>query len=132
MSGSSHGRRAYSRCVVELDANVSIAWEPGPDGAAAGQRYHQEEEQRLLARLDAAAPALEVLLDQLEERVARLHPASAPGFEAKAQHGQWLGGAELTRLWVWAEPALAQDGLVALAAQVGRLLQPGPGEATLL
>ena len=45
MSGSSRASHTFSRCVVTLDAGISISWAADPDGSYEhGQRHHQEEE----------------------------------------------------------------------------------------
>lgn len=122
MSGSSHARRVLSRCIVGLDAGIRISWARGPDGQDDGARYHREEEARFLARIDAAAPAIEVLMDELEERRVRVRPTSTPDFEAHAEQVSHAPRIEEVQLRVWTEPALSDDELRALVARVAALL----------
>lgn len=122
MSGSSHGRRVLTRCIVALDAGIRISWARGPDGQDDGARYHRDEEARFLARIDAAAPAIEVLFDELEERRLRVWPTSTPDFESQAEQVSHAPQIEELQLTLWTEPALNDQELRALAAKVAALL----------
>lgn len=124
MSGSSYARRVLSRCIVALDAGIRISWEPGPDGRDDGARYHREEEERFLARIDAAVPAIEVLLDELEERQVALRPTSTPHFESNAQRGSHAPRIEEVEVMVWTTPKLGEEALRVLVERVAALISP--------
>jgi hypothetical protein len=121
MSGSSNASHTYSRCVVGLDAGISISWAPDPDGSYAhGQRHHQEEEAGFRARLEHAAPAIEVLFDELEEKGHVFTAPTEPGFK-NAQRG--AGGAvERCEVQVACTPPLSDVELAALAGRIDKLL----------
>lgn len=121
MSGSSRASHSYTRCVITLDAGISISWEPDPDGSIEhGMRHHQEEEAGYRGRLSRAAPAVEVLFDELEERG---HVFTAPGEPAfnEAQRGAH-GMMEMCEVQVACTPALSESALAALAERIAKLV----------
>ena len=121
MSGSSRASHHYTRCVVTLDAGISISWAPDPDGSYEhGQRHHQEEEAGFRARLSRAAPRVEVLFDELEEGG---HVFVAPGEPAfnEAQRGAH-GMMEMCEVQVACTPELSEQALAALAERIAKLV----------
>lgn len=121
MSGSSRYGHRYSRCVVTLDAGISISWAPDPDGSFEhGQRHHQQEEAGFRARLERAAARIEVLFDQLEESGHVFTAPNEPGFR-NAQHGTY-GMMEMCEVQLACTPALSETGLAALAERIAKLL----------
>lgn len=132
MSGSSRASHTYSRCVVSLDAGISISWAADENGSYEhGQRHHQEEEDGFRARLAHAAPALEVLFDELEEEG---HVFTAPHEKdfGEAQRGS-SGMVQMCEVQVACKPVLTEPALAALAERISQLLveppQPEPVEA---
>lgn len=121
MSGSSRASHQYTRCIVSLDSGLSISWAPGPDGSYDhGRRHHEEEESGFLDRLTRAAPAIEVVFDQLEEEGFSFTPPGEPGFE-RAQLGT-TRTLEICAVQVRCTPKLAEPKLAALAERISKLL----------
>lgn len=122
MSGSSRAGRQLSRCVVTLDAGVSISWAPDPDGSYThGMEHHRREEAGFRARLDAATPAIEVLFDELETAGRRFESPTHAQFEASAQRGD-AADFPICTLELWCKPPLAEAELTALVARVAKLV----------
>ena len=125
MSGSSRSSHAYTRCVVSLDAGISISWAPDPNGSYEhGQRHHQSEEASFRERLSHAAPGIEVLFDELEEKGHVFTAPSEPGFK-NAQRGA-NGAVEMCELQVCCTPVLSDVALAALAERINKLLVQVP------
>lgn len=121
MSGSSHASHSYTRCVVSLDAGISISWAQDPDGSyESGRRHHQNEEAGFRARLEQAAPGIEVLFDELEEAGHVFLAPTEPGFKS-AQRGA-NGMMEMCEVQLACTPALTEPALAALAERVCKLL----------
>jgi hypothetical protein len=121
MSGSSRASHSYTRCVVTLDAGISIAWAPDPDGSIEhGMHHHREEEAGFRGRLARAAPGVEVLFDELEEGG---HVFAAPGEPAfhEAQRGAH-GMMEMCEVQVACTPELSEKALAALAERIAKLV----------
>lgn len=129
MSGSSRAGRSLSRCVVTLDAGVSISWAPDPDGSYEhGTRHHHREEDGFRQRIDRATPAIEVRFDALESEGRTFLVPSDPAFHQRAQRGTSAGLPSL-ELEVACTPALEGDALAALTADVAKLvLDTAPDE----
>lgn len=120
MSGSSRASHQYTRCIVSLDSGLSISWAPDPDGSYDhGRRHHQEEEAGFLDRLTRAAPAIEVLFDQLEEEGFAFTSPSEPDFEG-AQHGA-TNSLEICEVQVRCTPGFSEPKLAALAERISKL-----------
>ena len=125
MSGSSHASHTYSRCVVSLDAGISISWAQDPDGTYdSGQRHHQQEEAGFRARMEHATAAIEVLFDELEEKGHVFTAPSEPGFK-NAQRGS-NGMVELCEVQLACKPSMSEVELAALAERINKLLVPVP------
>jgi hypothetical protein len=121
MSGSSRASHSYTRCVVTLDAGISISWAPDPDGSYEhGMRHHQEEEAGFRDRLSRAAPRVEVLFDELEERGHVFTSPAEPAFH-EAQRGAH-GMMEMCEVQVACTPALSEKALAALAERIAKLV----------
>jgi hypothetical protein len=121
MSGSSRASHSYSRCVVTIDAGISIAWAPDPDGSFEhGTRHHQEEEAGFRSRLSRAAPRLEVLFDELEEGGHVFASPTEPRFN-QAQRGAH-GMMEMCEVQVACTPELSEKALAALAERIAKLV----------
>jgi hypothetical protein len=126
MSGSSHASHSYSRCVVSLDAGISIDWAPDEDGSFEhGQLHHQDEEAGYRARLEKAAPRIEVLFDELEESGHVFLSPAQPGFD-QAQRGT-NGMVEMCEVRLACTPPLTEPALASLAERVFKLLTPQAG-----
>ena len=122
MSGSSSMSHTFSRCVVTLDAGISISWAPDPDGSYAhGQRHHEREEARFRERLEHAAPAIEVLFDELEEAGHVFTAPGEPEFRKAAQRGA-NGAVEMCEVQLACKPTLSEPALAALAERINTLL----------
>lgn len=118
MSGSSRASRTFSRCIVTLDAGVSISWAPDPDGSYEhGAAHHREEESAFARRLTRAAPELEVLFDQLEEQGHVFGAADS----LHSQRGA-AGLMELCEVELCCTPPLSETAMADLAQQVARLV----------
>lgn len=125
MSGSTRAQRRFSRCVVTLDAGVSIAWAPDDDGSYEhGARHHRDEADTFRARLERAGPAIEVLFDALEEAGHVFQSPDAPAFE-DAQR-QASGMIELSEVALCCRPPLSEVRLAALAERIAGLLREEP------
>ena len=132
MSGSSRASHTYTRCVVTLDAGISISWAPDPSGSYEhGQRHHEREVASFRDRMEHGAPAIEVLFDELEESGHVFTVPSEPGFK-KAQRGA-NGAVEMCELEVCCTPTLSEVALAALAERINKLLvhvpEPSPSAA---
>ena len=126
MSGSSHASHTYSRCIVHLDAGISISWAPDPDGSYEhGRRHHEEEEDGFRARLDHAAPTIEVLFDELEEEGHVFTAPTEPAFARTNQRGAH-GMIQMCEVELACTPALSELELAALAERVSKLLVEAP------
>lgn len=121
MSGSSHAQHSYTRCVVSLDAGISISWAPDPSGSFEhGHRHHQDEEAGFRERLERAAPGIEVLFDELEERGHVFTTPDQPSFK-EPQRGA-NGMIEMVEVQVLCTPRLNDPSLAAIAARISKLL----------
>jgi len=126
MSGSSHASHTYSRCIVHLDAGISISWAADPDGSYEhGQRHHQEEEDGFRARLAHAAPPIEVLFDELEEAGHVFTAPTEPAFGKTNQRGAH-GMVQMCEVELACKPALSELELAALAERISKLLVEPP------
>ncbi|MBL8919167.1 MAG: hypothetical protein JNJ54_09930 [Myxococcaceae bacterium] len=122
MSGSSRAGRTLSRCVVTLDAGISISWAPDPDGSYDhGMRHHQREEDEFRQRIDRATPAIEVRFDALESEGHAFVVPSDPAFRHRAQRGTSSGLPSL-ELELACTPVLTDEALAALTADVAKLV----------
>ena len=130
MSGSSHASHTYSRCIVHLDAGISISWAPDPDGSYEhGQRHHEEEEAGFRARLARAAAPIEVLFDELEEEGHVFTAPREPAIGKTNQRGAH-GMVQMCEVEVACQPTLSELELAALAERISKLLveahEPAP------
>lgn len=124
MSGSSRAERALSRCVVALDAGVSISWAADPDGSFdSGARHHQEEEASFLKRLDAGRAGIEVLFDELEAAGRVFVSPTERAFRDRAETGSH-GALEHCEVRVACTPNFSRAELTALAARIAGLVAP--------
>lgn len=122
MSGSSRAERALSRCVLALDAGVSISWAPDPDGSFdSGARHHQEEEASFLKRIDGARAGIEVLFDELEVAGRTFLSPTERAFERSAERGL-SGLLESCEVRLACTPKLSQAELKALAERIAALV----------
>lgn len=125
MSGSSHVWHTYSRCIVSLDAGISISWAPDPDGSYEhGQRHHEQEEAGFRARLERATPGIEVLFDGLEEAGHVFTAPTEPGFR-DVQRGA-NGMMEMCEVQLLCTPPLTEPALAAIAERIAKLLAHSP------
>lgn len=121
MSGSSRASHSYTRCVVTLDAGISISWAPDPDGSIEhGMRHHREEEAGFRGRLSRAASGVEVLFDELEEGGRVFSSPDEPAFD-HAQRGAH-GMMEMCEVQVACTPALSETDLAVLAERIAKLV----------
>jgi hypothetical protein len=108
--------------VLTLDAGISISWAPDPDGSYEhGARHHADEERSFRARLDAAAPAVEVVFDELESAGRHFLSPGERSFAAVAQRGR-AGVGEIFELEVACTPPFSEAELTTLAARVSALV----------
>ncbi len=122
--------QALSRCTISY---VVATWSPGQ---SALKPWNEDpaccarEEARVVARLRELTPAFEVVLDELEGRVARLQREPIPGVAEIVIGTPVLGfGKGLSAFSVRASCADRARGLVAmreLADRFGALLAPTP------
>ncbi len=121
MSGSSHAQHSYTRCVVSLNAGISISWAPDPSGSYEhGQRHHQREEDDFRGRLERAAPGIEVLFDELEERGHVFTAPDEPGFKDPQRGAN--GMIEMCEVQLVCTPKLTDPSLAAIAERISKLL----------
>jgi hypothetical protein len=133
MSGSSHAEHSYSRCVVSLDAGISISWAPDPDGRyEGGNLHHQREEAAFRARMQRAAAGIEVLLDEVEAAGHVFTMPGEPKFRETAQRAS-NGQIPNCELFVCCAPKLGEAALKELGRKVSDLVmkdeEPVPVEA---
>ena len=125
MSGSSRASHTFTRCVVTLDAGISISWAPNPDGSFEhGARHHQHEEAGFVTRLRQASARIEVLFDQLEE-AGHVFTAPAEPVFGEAQRGAH-GMLEMCEVPLRCVPALSDTALAALAERISKLISASP------
>jgi len=121
MSGSSHAFHTYSRCVVALDAGISISWAPDPEGSYEhGTGHHRDEEAGYRERLARAVSGIEVLFDELEESGHVFTAPSEPGFR-DVQRGA-NGMMEMCEVQILCTPPLTEPALAALAERIAKLM----------
>lgn len=121
MSGSSRASHPYSRCIVSLDSGLRISWAAGPDGSYDhGRRHHEAEEAAFLERLGRAAPAIEVLFDQLEEEGYAFTSPSERGFEGAQRASTDI--LEICEVQVHCTPKFSEPKLAALAERIAKLV----------
>lgn len=121
MSGSSRASHTYSRCVVTLDAGISISWAPDPDGSYEhGRLHHEREEAGFRERLLGATAGIEVLFDELEEAGHVFTAPGEPGFR-EPQRGA-NGMMEMCEVQLRCVPALDEPALAALAERISTML----------
>lgn len=121
MSGSSRAERRLSRCVIVMDSGMNIEWAPDEDGSIDhGMDHHRREEAGFLERIDAATPAIEVVLDELESRGHTFLSPSDENFEAFEQRAEV--GSPIVEVALACTPALDEPVLLALVTRVARLI----------
>lgn len=127
MSGSSHADVKLSRCVVSLDAGISISWAPDPDGSYEhGRLHHEREEASFRARIEHARPAIEVLFDELEQAGRQFLSPDAAGFQDQHRAGH-AGLVEQVSVALACTPPLQDAELDALTGRVAKLLEDARG-----
>lgn len=108
--------------MVTLDAGINISWAPDPDGSYEhGMQHHRREEEEFRRRIDRATPAIEVRFDALESEGRTFLVPTDPAFHQRAQRGTSAGLPAL-ELEVACTPALSDDALAALTAEVAKLV----------
>lgn len=121
MSGSSRAERVFSRCVVAMDAGISISWAPDENGSIEhGMRHHQREEDEFRARIDAATPAIEVVLDELESSGRAFLSPGDGDFHQQAQRAST--GMPIIEVALACSPPLDDVALKALVDRVAQLI----------
>lgn len=121
MSGSSRAQRRLSRCVVVMDSGMNIEWAPDEDGSIDhGMDFHRREESEFLARIDAATPAIEVVLDELESRGHTFRSPADDDFESFEQRAEL--GMPIVELSLACTPPLEEPVLLALVTRIAQLL----------
>lgn len=121
MSGSSNADHLFTRCIVTLDAGISIAWAEEPNGSSGqGQRHHEQQEAGYRARLERAAAGIEVVFDELEDAGHVFTAPTDPRFAA-GQRGV-SGMLETCTVQLSCTPELGQEALTTLAARVAGLV----------
>lgn len=116
MSGSSYADHRYSRCVVGLNAGISISWAPDPDGSFdSGRRHHENEEARFRGQLARAAPAIEVMFDELEAGGRKFTLPDEPAFKDAQRADR---GMPICSVHVRCTPPLSKPELDALVARI--------------
>lgn len=126
MSGSSRAGRTLSRCVVTMDAGISISWAPDENGSIEhGMERHRSEEARFRERIDAATPAIEVVLDELESGGHTFLSPTDPTFEQHAQRST-TGVMPLVEVALACTPQLDDVALKALTQRVSTLISTSP------
>ncbi len=124
MSGSSYAELPYTRCVVGLNAGISISWAPDPDGSYAhGQRHHENEEAKFRRRLEGGRAAIEVALDALEA-TGRVFTPPAGLTPENTQHGST--GMPIVSVRLACTPRLSEDELNAFVQQVAKAVAEPP------
>lgn len=104
---------------------MNIEWAPDEDGSIDhGMEYHRQEEAAFLALIDAATPAIEVVLDELETRGHTCLAPSDKSFEALAQRAEV--GSPIIQLALACTPALDEPALLALVTRVAGLINREP------
>lgn len=119
MSGSSHAEYVFSRCVVSLDAGISISWARG--SAEAGQRHHRDEQTRFSGKLERATASIEVVFDELEQAGHVFIAPKQAGF-SKGQRGS-TRGLPICEVRLACAPRLTKAALDALVERVAALVQ---------
>jgi hypothetical protein len=106
---------------VSLDTGMSIEWAPDKDGSIEyGMEVHRREEAEFLSRIDAATPAIEVLVDELESSGHSFTPPTNAAFAQQAQHGEH--GSPIVTVSIACTPQLSRKALANLVERVARLL----------
>lgn len=106
-----------------MDSGMSIEWAPDESGSIEhGMRHHLDEERGFLAAIDAATPAIEVVLDELESRGHTFLAPEDPRFPSKAQRAET--GLPIVELSLACTPPLEAKSLVNLVERISRLITP--------
>jgi hypothetical protein len=122
MSGITHAARTLSRCVVALDAGISIDWAPDANGSFDyGQQHHEREGAEFRQRLDLATPAIEVLFDELEMKGHRFLGPGEQAFTSQRQQAM-SGGTPRCELEVASTPRFTEEALQELVERVAALI----------
>ncbi len=126
MSGSSRAQRKLSRCAVTMDAGISISWAPDENGSIEhGMERHRREEEEFRKRIDAATPAIEVVLDELESSGHTFVPPTDATFEQNAQRGS-TGVMPQVEVALACTPRLGKDALKSLTQRITTLISEVP------
>lgn len=122
MSGSSRAERKLSRCTVTMDAGISISWAPDENGSIEhGTQRHRREEGAFRQRIDAATPAIEVVLDELESSGHTFLSPTDATFEQHAQRSS-TGVMPQVEVALACTPRLGKDALKALTQRISTLI----------
>lgn len=128
MSGSSFAQHVLTRCIVSLNAGISISWARDPDGSHdSGRRHHEREEAAFFKRLERGAPGIEVIFDELEAAGHVFVAPTEPEF-AKCQRAT-AGAIESCMVRLLCKPALSEKALKELAERVSALVSRLPPPA---
>ena len=129
MSGSSRAAQTLSRCIVIIDAGMTISWAFNPNGSYPGTEYHRQEEEAFVHMVDVHAPELEAIIDRLETGGREFLPVDHPDFDKRSQTGSYSGFRQVF-VRVAAVPELEEDELQALADRFGEILgEPSPDKS---
>lgn len=100
---------------------MNIEWAPDEGGSIDhGMDFHRQEEAGFLARIDAATPAIEVVLDELESRGHTFLAPSDENFESFEQRAEF--GSPIVEVSLACTPPLDEPSLLALVTRVAQLI----------
>jgi len=107
-----------------MDSGMNIEWAPDEDGSIDhGMDYHRREEAEFLSRIDAATPAIEVALDELESRGHAFLSSTDENFESFEQRAEV--GMPIIEVGLACTPPLETGVLTGFVEQVARLINRG-------
>lgn len=111
---------------MTMDAGISISWAPDENGSIEhGMERHRREEDEFRRRIDAATPAIEVVLDELESGGHTFVPPTDATFEQHAQRSS-TGVMPQVEVALACTPRLGKDALKSLTQRVSTLISEVP------
>ena len=109
-----------------MDAGINIEWAPDKNGSIEhGMETHRREEDGFRHRIDAATPAIEVVLDELESSGHTFLPPTDATFQQRAQRGS-AGGMPIIEVALACTPRLPKDALNSLTQRISTLISEVP------